>query len=240
MNNVFITGGSRGIGKELVKHFSDAGYKVAFTYKNSSESAYELSEKYGAFPIRCELESEEHILAAIDCARDIFDGKGADILVNNAAMSEIKMFSDISSEDWRRMLEVNLTAPYLFCRGFLPHMIHNKSGRIINISSMWGQVGASCEVHYSAAKAGLIGLTRALAKELGPSNITVNAIAPGVIDTDMNSHLTKGELEMLRDEIPLMRLGKASEVAKLALFLASESASYITGQVIGQNGGMVI
>ena len=137
-------------------------------------------------------------------------------------------------------MSVNLTAPYLFCRGFLPHMIHNKSGRIINISSMWGQVGASCEVHYSAAKAGLIGLTRALAKELGPSNITVNAIAPGVIDTEMNAHLTKGEIEMLCDEIPLMRLGRASEVAELALFLVSDGAAYITGQVIGQNGGMVI
>ena len=240
MKNVLITGGSRGIGKALVELFCEKGYNVIFTYKNSYSSALALSEKYGAYALKCDLEDESSIIDCINNARSYLGGVGVDILINNAAISEIKMFSDITSADWNRMMNVNLTAPYLFSREVLKDMIHKKYGRIINISSMWGQIGASCEVHYSASKAGLIGMTRALAKELGPSNITVNAVAPGVIDTDMNAHLTKGEREMLCDEIPLMRFGNVREVAELVLFLSSEAAGYITGQVIGQNGGMVI
>lgn len=239
MKNVLITGGSRGIGKELVCIFCEHGYSVAFTYKNSIESARELEEKYGAFAIRCDLESESEIISCITHVKEYFGGE-IDILINNAAISEIKMFSDITTDDWKRMMDVNLTAPYLFCREVIADMIHKKEGRIINVSSMWGQVGASCEVHYSAAKSGLIGLTKALAKELGPSNITVNAVAPGVIDTDMNARLTKGELEMLRDEIPLMKLGTTRDVAELVYFLCSDAAGYITGQVIATNGGMII
>ena len=239
MKNVLITGGSRGIGKELVRIFCENGCSVAFTYKNSCDSAKEIEEQYGALAIRCDLESESDIISCVSQAKDHFVD-GIDILVNNAATSEIKMFSDITSDDWKRMMDVNLTAPYLFCREVLSDMIHKKEGRIINVSSMWGQVGASCEVHYSAAKSGLIGLTKALAKELGPSNITVNAVAPGVIDTDMNAHLTKGELEMLRDEIPLMKLGTTQDVAELVYFLSSDAAGYITGQVIATNGGMII
>ena len=239
MKNVLITGGSRGIGKELVRIFCEHGCSVAFTYKNSCDSAKEIEEQYGALAIRCDLESESDIISCVSQAKDHFVD-GIDILVNNAATSEIKMFSDITSDDWKRMMDVNLTAPYLFCREVLSDMIHKKEGRIINVSSMWGQVGASCEVHYSAAKSGLIGLTKALAKELGPSNITVNAVAAGVIDTDMTAHLTKGELEMLRDEIPLMKLGTTQDVAELVYFLSSDAAGYITGQVIATNGGMII
>lgn len=240
MKNVLITGGSRGIGKAMVELFSSCGYNVAFTYKNSYDDALKLSGQTGALALRCDLEDEASIISCVKDAKEYFGSGGIDVLVNNAAISEIKLFSDISSEDWRRMISVNLSAPFLFTREVLSDMINKKSGRIINISSMWGQVGASCEVHYSASKAGLIGMTRALAKELGPSNITVNAIAPGVIDTEMNSRLTRGEREMLCEEIPLMRFGEPCEVAKLALFLSSDDAGYITGQVIGQNGGMVI
>ena len=150
------------------------------------------------------------------------------------------MFSDITTDDWNRMIAVNLSAPFHFTHAVLPDMIRKKSGRIINVSSMWGVTGASCEVHYSASKAGLIGMTKALAKELGPSFITVNAVAPGVIDTDMNYHLTKEEMEQLKEEIPLCRTGTPLEIARLIVFLCSEDASYITGQVIGANGGMVI
>ena len=240
MKNVLITGGSRGIGKELVRVFSERGCAVAFTYKNSHQSAAKLTEQYGALAIRCDLENEQDIIAAVSMARGYFGERGIDVLINNAAISEIKMFVDITTEDWARMMSVNLTAPYIFCREVQADMIRKKDGRIINVSSMWGQVGASCEVHYSTAKAGLIGMTKALAKELGPSNITVNAVAPGVIDTEMNAHLTRGELEMLKDEIPLMRLGTPSEVAELVFFLSGESSAYITGQVLAPNGGMVI
>ena len=239
MKNILVTGGSRGIGKAIVELFSESGYNVAFTYKNSADTALELTKKHGAYAICCDLEDEESILRCVKNVRSYFGG-GVDILINNAAISQIKMVTDISSEDWHTMIAVNLTAPFLFSRELLPDMISKKQGRIINISSMWGQVGASCEVAYSAAKAGLIGMTRAMAKELGPSNITVNAIAPGVIDTEMNAHLTRGEREMLCDEIPLMRFGEAQEVAKLVLYLASHDSGYITGQVIGLNGGMVV
>ncbi len=240
MKNVLITGGSRGIGAECVRVFSKKGYNVAFTYNTSIEKASELSAQYGALAIKCNMEIEQEIVCAIKQANVFFGVNGTDILVNNAAISEIKLFSDITFDQWQRMLSVNLTAPYIFCREVLPDMIKKKNGRIINISSMWGQVGASCEVHYSTAKAGLIGMTKSLAKELGPSGITVNAIAPGVIYTDMNSHLTKGEAEMLADEIPLSRFGTSFEVASAVLFIASDDASYITGQTIGVNGGMVV
>ncbi len=240
MKNVLITGGSRGIGAECVRLFCERGYSVVFTYKNSEAKAMEIVGQTHSRGIMCDLECESDILSAVAEAKKHFGESGVDILVNNAAISEIKLFSDITSEDWNRMISVDLTAPYLFCREVLADMIHKKSGRIINVSSMWGVVGASCEVHYSSAKAGLIGMTKALAKELGPSGITVNAVAPGVIDTEMNSHLTKGEIEMLTDEIPLMRMGNAREIAELIYFLAGEHSGYITGQVIGANGGMVV
>lgn len=240
MKNILITGGSRGIGAACVRLFCERGYNVVFTYKNSRAEAQELEKTTGAHAVYCDLESESDIVCAVSEAKKIFGEVGVDILVNNAAISEIKLFSDITTEDWSRMMSVNLTAPYIFCREVLSDMIHKKSGRIINISSMWGVVGASCEVHYSTAKSGLIGMTKALSKELGPSNITVNAIAPGVIDTDMNKHLTEDELCALKDEIPLMRLGECREIAELVWFLSSDSSAYITGQVIGSNGGMVV
>ena len=240
MKNVLISGGSRGIGAACVRKFAQSGCRVAFTYKESKEKASALAAECNALALYCDFEDESSIVSALKQAKEYFDASGTDILVNNGAISEIKLFSDITSEDWARMITVNLTAPYVFCREVLGDMIRKKSGSIINVSSMWGICGASCEVHYSAAKAGLIGMTKALAKELAPSGITVNAIAPGVIDTDMNSHLSDDERQALKDEIPLMRIGKSSEIADLIYFISSDAASYITGQVISSDGGMVI
>jgi 3-oxoacyl-[acyl-carrier protein] reductase len=162
-----------------------------------------------------------------------------DVLVNNAGISQQKLFTDITDEDWRRMTGVNLDGVFYCSREASREMIRKKSGSIINISSMWGQVGASCEVHYSAAKAGVIGLTKALAKELGPSNIRVNCIAPGVIDTDMMSGFDNETKNSLIDETPLLRLGTPEDIAKAVVFLADEN-SFITGQVLGVNGGIII
>ena len=240
MKNVLISGGSRGIGAACVRKFAQSGCRVAFTYKNSKDRAESLASECNALAVYCDFEDEGSIVSAVKQAKEFFGAGGTDILVNNGAISEIKLFSDITSEDWARMLTVNLTAPYVFCREVLGDMIHKKRGSIVNVSSMWGICGASCEVHYSAAKAGLIGMSRALAKELAPSSINVNAIAPGVIDTDMNSHLSEDERDALREEIPLMRMGTAEEIADLVYFISSDSASYITGQVISSDGGMVI
>ena len=162
------------------------------------------------------------------------------MLVNNAGISQIKLFSDITDEDWRKMIDTNLSGAFYTSREASRVMVSQHSGRIINIGSMWGKVGASCEVHYSASKAGLRGLTMALAKELGPSGITVNCIEPGVIDTEMNAALDEATHQELRESTPLCRIGKAEEVAAVVRFLASEEASFITGQILGVDGGFAI
>ena len=163
-----------------------------------------------------------------------------DVLINNAGVAQQKLFTDITDEDWERMVSINLTGTFNCCRAVIPHMVSRKSGSIINTSSIWGMTGASCEVHYSAVKAGIIGMTKALAKELGPSGIRVNCVAPGVINTRMNANLSVSDLEGLADETPLGRLGTTNEVASTSLFLASNAAEFITGQVISPNGGFVI
>ena len=238
MKTVLITGGSRGIGRAMVEAFSASGYKVAFTYKNSREMAEELAKKTGALAIYADSSSEADIISAVSQAKEAL----GDIycLVNNAGISSFSLFTELTLAQWRDMMSVNLDAPFLYSREVIPGMINSGVGRIINISSVWGITGASCEVHYSAAKAGLIGMTKALAKELGPSGITVNAIAPGLIDTDMNKHLSKDELDSFIDCVPLMRSGLTAEVAECALFLASERAGYITGDVMNVSGGAVI
>ncbi len=162
------------------------------------------------------------------------------ILVNNAGVAQQKLFTDISPSEWRDMMSVHLDGTFYCCREFLPAMIKRHSGAIINISSMWGQVGGSCEVHYSAAKAGVIGLTKALAKEVGPSGIRVNCVAPGVVRTDMLRDFSEEDLQILADDTPLMRLGTPEDIAETVAFLASVKASYITGQIIAPNGGYVI
>ncbi len=238
MQSVLITGGSRGIGRAMVELFSREGYHVAFTYLSSEAEAKEISEKTGAFAIRADAEKEEEILAAVSKAEEVLGG--IDCLINNAAIAGFSLVTDITTAEWERFLRVNLTAPFIFSRAVLPSMIRKKQGRIVNISSMWGLVGASCEVHYSAAKAGLIGFTKALAKEVGPSGITVNAIAPGVILTDMNRALSEEDLASLREETPLERLGQPCEVARAALFLCSEGAAFITGEIMNVSGGFIM
>ncbi|MBR2324528.1 MAG: 3-oxoacyl-ACP reductase FabG [Clostridia bacterium] len=237
MQSVLITGGSRGIGRAMVELFASEGYKVAFTYLSSEKEARALSQKTGALALRADCEREEEILSAVSEAEAALGG--IDCLINNAAISGFSLLTDITTEEWNRFLRINLTAPFIYSRAVLPAMIRKGWGRIVNITSMWGLVGASCEVHYSAAKAGLIGFTKALAKEVGPSGITVNAIAPGVIETDMNRSLSEEDLIALKDETPLSRLGRPEEIARAALFLCSEGAGFITGEIMNISGGFI-
>lgn len=235
--NAFITGGSRGIGKDLVLAFSKAGYNVCFTYNTGHEQAQKLVGS-NIFSVNADLSSPAQCRAAAQKAKSLLGH--IDVLINNAGISQQKLFTDITDNDWQSMVAVNLSAPFYIIREILPSMIARKGGRIINISSMWGVCGASCEVHYSAVKAGLIGMTKALAAEVAPSGITVNAIAPGVIDTDMYKQLGKDTMELVLEDIPVGRIGAPGDISHAALFLADERAGYITGQVLGINGGMVI
>lgn len=236
--NVLITGGSRGIGRAMVELFSKKGNKVVFLYEKSEEAAKELCAATGAFAIRCNVCDSGCVDRAIRKAEDMLGS--IDVLINNAGISEFCLFDSISDDNWRNMIDTNLSGAFYVTRAVSGGMIKNKRGKIINIGSMWGKLGASCEVHYSASKAGLRGMTLALAKELGPSGITVNCIEPGVIDTDMNARLSADDVNALCEETPLGRIGKPSEVAQLALFLSSDNASFITGQIIGIDGGFAI
>ena len=238
MKTVLITGGSRGIGRAMVELFSERGYSVAFTYKNSDVSADELSKKTGALAIRADSAVESDVISAVEAAKNKLGM--IEILINNAAVSSFSLFTDIALRDWKEMFSVNVDGAFTYTKAVLPDMIKNHCGRIINISSMWGVVGSSCEVCYSATKAALIGMTKALAKEVGPSGITVNCIAPGMIDTDMNKALSAEDVKAIAEEAPLMRIGTPREVADAALFFAGEGASFITGAVLGVNGGLVI
>ena len=238
MKTVLITGGSRGIGRAMVELFSKEGYSVAFTYKNSENEAKSLAEVTGALAIRADSASEEDVLRAVKLAEEHLGGIGC--LINNAGVSSFSLFTDLTFEDWNRCISVNLNGPFLYSKAVIPGMVHRKSGSIINISSMWGIVGSSCEVHYSTTKAALIGMTKALAKELGPSGIRVNAIAPGVIATDMNRALGEEDIAALKDETPLMKIGSPMDVAKAALFLAGDGADFITGDVMNISGGYVM
>ena len=238
MQTVLITGGSRGIGKAMVELFSKEGYRVAFTYKSSENEAKTLAEKTGALAIRADSANESEV---IDAVRSATDALGCiDCLINNAGISSFSLFTDLTLEEWERCLRVNLTGAFIYSKAVIPGMVSRKNGSIINISSMWGLVGSSCEVHYSTAKAALIGMTKALAKELGPSGIRVNAIAPGVISTDMNRSLDDQSVKALLEETPLMKIGLPNDVARAALFLAGENASFITGEIMNVSGGFVI
>lgn len=237
MKNVLVTGGSRGIGKAIVEAFSAAGYSVAFTYKNSTEAAEELERRTGALAIKADSESDEDIARAVRIAEE--KNGGVDILVNNAAVSSVSLITDVTLEEWNRVMNTSVTGAFLFSKCVLPGMIRKKWGRIINISSMWGIVGASCEVHYSTAKAALIGFTKALAKEVGPSGITVNAVAPGVVRTDMNSAFSDEDMAALCDETPVGRIAEPSEIARVVVFLASDDSGFITGDVMNVSGGFI-
>lgn len=242
---VLITGGSRGIGAASVLAFAKAGYRVAFTWHNHEEAARRVVDSVrdavpGAMCLAIQADSADAAAVNAAVAQTSRELGGPQVLVCNAGIAQQKLFTDLTDEDWRRMMSVNLDGVFYACRAVLPGMIREKYGRILCVSSMWGQTGGSCEVHYSAAKAGVIGLCRALAKEEGPSGITVNCIAPGVIDTDMMASFTEEDRAALAEETPVGRLGTAEEIARTLVFLASPDAGYITGQVIGQNGGLVI
>lgn len=237
MRGVLVTGGSRGIGAECVRYFSKKGYRVFFIYKSNDSAAKTIEKETGAIAVKCDVSSYEDMKKAADFILRDFN---IDILVNNAGISQIKMFQDITENDWDTMFGVNIKSMYIACRLFSGRMINNKHGRIINVSSMWGETGGSCEVHYSASKAAVIGFTKALAKELGPSGITVNCVSPGVIDTDMNKNIAPDEIDMLIEDTPVCRIGKAADIAETVGFLASEEAGFITGAVIPVNGGFVI
>ena len=235
---VLITGGSRGIGACAVRRFAREGYMVAFTYLNSEQKAISLASEVGALPIKADGASSEQINDAVRATLEKF-GR-IDVLINNVGISEFALFTDITDEAWHRMLDTNLSSAFYASRAVLPHMINKKSGCIINISSMWGEVGASCEVHYSVSKAGLIGLTKALAKEVGPSGIRVNCVSPGLIKTDMNASLDADAIEEILEQTPLERIGSVDDICDALVFLAGESSSFITGQILGVNGGLII
>lgn len=231
---VLVTGASRGIGYAVADAFARRGYTVFATYHNTESTLNALSDELNAegftlIPVYCDVSDEESVNTMFSQIGDI------DILINNAGISEFSLLSDITSKAWDRMLDVNLKSVFLCSKAASHGMINHKFGRIINISSVWGVVGGSCETHYSASKAGIIGFTRALAKELGPSGITVNCIAPGVIETDMNAHLTDSDKDALCNDTPLGRIGQPSDVAHAALFFAE--ADFITGETLSVGGG---
>ncbi len=236
---VLITGGSRGIGKSIVYEFAKAGYNVLLNFNRSESLANEIASEFDNVKVYgANISNQESVVAMVNYCIDVFGG--IDILINNAGVSCTGLLQDISLEEWNNVIGVNLTGTYNLCKAVLPYMISKKEGKIINISSVWGITGASMEVAYSASKAGVIGLTKALAKEVGPSNINVNCIAPGIVMTDMVSGYSMEELGAITDEIPLGRIGSTEDIAKTALFLASDDANYITGQIISPNGGWVI
>lgn len=239
MKTVLVTGGSRGIGKAIVEKFAKENYNVILNYNNSELAALEISKRYNNIEIyKADVSNKQEVKAMINFAETKFDK--IDILINNAGISSTKLLQDISLEEWNKLFEVNVTGTFIVTKEVLPKMISEKSGKIINISSVWGMVGASMEVAYSASKAAIIGFTKALAKEVGPSNITVNAVAPGIVMTDMVSNLSVDEFEQIREEIPLGRIGSTEDIADTVFYLSSEAASYITGQVISPNGGWII
>ena len=240
---VLITGASRGIGAETARRFSAAGYAVAIHYHRSEERALALAEELRraggeVLTAQADVGDWSQVRKMVDNVLDKFCQ--LDILICNAGVSWQGLLSEMSVEDWRRLCAVDLDGVFYCCKAVIPHFVARKAGKILTVSSMWGQTGGSCEAAYSAAKAGVIGLTKALAKELGPSGIAVNCVAPGVIATEMNQNLTPADLDALREETPLGRIGTAGDVAESLLFLASEGASFITGQVLAPNGGLVI
>lgn len=233
---VLVTGGSRGIGRACCELFAECGYNVVLNYNKSESAAFEVCRGYGCFPVKADISEYGDVMRMADAVKDKFGG--IDVLVNNAAVSRQLLFSDIDEAEWDRVFNVNVKGTYLVTHAFLPSMIRKKSGKIINISSVWGITGASCEVHYSASKGAVIAFTKALAKEVGLSGITVNCVAPGVVDTDMNAGFDDEDKKYIYDMIPAGRFAAAEEIAQSVYFLAE--SEYITGQVISPSGGMVI
>ena len=238
MKKVLITGGSGGIGAGLVRAFRKNGDEVVFTYHHNLEAATHLAIETGATPLGLDAGDSENVNFIVESAENILGG--IDVLVHAAGISCIKLFDMTTDEDWDALLRANLSSTFYVCRAVSKIMLREHHGSMILIGSMWGKVGASCEVAYSATKAGVRGMTQALAKELGPSGITVNCIEPGVIDTPMNACFDAQTKQELAEETPVGRLGTPEDIAALAVFLASDAASFMTGQCIGTDGGFAI
>ena len=239
MKTAIITGGARGIGRAVSKLFAERGYNVLINYNSSRDLAQSLSEELGDMPhmlYRADITDSSSVNDMIAAAHSRFGS--IDVLVNNAGIAGQKLFCDISDDEWKYMLDVNLNGAFYASRAAARYMISQKSGSIVNVSSIWGIVGGSCEVHYSASKAALIGMTKALAKELGTSGIRVNAVAPGITETDMMFDLNDDERQALIDETPLGRFASPEEIAKTIVFIAE--SEFTTGQILSPNGGFTI
>lgn len=233
MRNVLITGASRGIGAETARYFAKKGDRVFINYNKSEAEAKALAEEIGGIAVKADVSDSAQVNEMFKEVGDI------DVLVNNAGIAGFYMLDAMTDEEWDKIISVNLNGAFYCTREALKSMISKKKGAIINVSSIWGETGGACEVAYSASKAGLIGMTKALSKEVGPSGIRVNCVAPGTIDTEMNKNLDADAIKMICEETPLGRIGTAEEVAKAIYFLADEN-SFITGQVLGVSGGFVV
>lgn len=238
-----VTGASRGIGAAIAKQLAADGFRVAVCYCTGEQLARQVCEEIAACggtacSFAVQVQREDSVCRLFEDVRTMLGAPA--VLVNNAGIARQKLFTELTCEEWDEMMACIVRGAFLCCREALPDMIRRKWGRIVNISSMWGQVGAACEVDYSAAKAALIGMTKALAKEEAPSNITVNCVAPGVIDTQMLEAFSQQERDLLAKETPLGRLGTPEDIAAVVSFLCSERAGFMTGQVLGSNGGFVI
>lgn len=238
---IIVTGASRGIGNCIARTLAKKGYKVIANYNKSEKEALGLKndlEKYGYYIdlFKADVSKREEVKSLIDFAINKY--QKIDCIINNAGIDQIKMFLDITDKDWNTIINNNLNSVFYMCQEVLPYMIHEKQGCIINISSIWGQIGASCESSYAVSKAGIDALTKSLAKELGPSNIRVNSIAPGIIDTEMNNNISEEEKNVIIEEIPLQKIGKVEDIARTVEWLIEDE--YVTGQIIGINGGWLI
>lgn len=238
-----ITGGSRGIGAACVRLFAENGYAAVFLYRSRDDKAHALVEElrakgYDAACYRCDVSDGGQVKATVADILRLYHH--IDVLVNNAGVAHIGLLTDMTENDWNAVFQTNIGGVFHVTQAALPGMISRQQGSIVNVSSMWGETGASCEVAYSAAKAAVIGFTKALAKEVGPSGVRVNCVSPGLIDTDMNAELDEAALRELAEETPLSRVGTAEEVARAVFYLAGDGASFITGQVLGVSGGLQI
>ena len=242
MRTAIVTGGAKGIGAAAVRLLCEQGFRTAINFHTSEEKAFALSsflvsKGYDAFPVQADVTDPAQVREMVKTV--LSRSSSIDVLVNNAGVDHWQLFDTVTDEQWRRVIDADLTGAFNCCREALPVMVRQKYGRIVNVASVWGQVGASCEAVYSAAKAGVIGLTKALAKEVALSGVTVNCVSPGAIATDMMRRFSEEEIAAFCEEVPMGRLGTPEEAARAIAFFASEEASYVTGQVLGVNGGMI-